>query len=233
MAVQQTPHAHGADVPAEQKLTKRVYSRDPNTFGAPTGREEDWRFTPLDRLRGLINPVVPDGKVVVDVQAPPEVEHRWVGRDDPLVGSVLTPTDRVSALALAAVDQALVVSVPRNAVPAEPAFVTVRGEGGVQYAHLGQVERSLQAFRHLLDRSPQRLEEIAGLFGESRGLQRAIEAHPGFLERLVAACPELFGLPDSNPDGPDSNPDGPDSNQDRQQSEDGTFGADEGSTSHD
>jgi Fe-S cluster assembly protein SufD len=136
MAVQQTPHAHGADAVEERKLTKRVYSRDPNTFGAPTGREEDWRFTPLDRLRGLINPVAVDGKVVVDVQAPPGVEYRYVGRDDPLVGSVLTPTDRVSALAMAAVDQALVVCVPRNAVPAEPTFVTVRGEGGVQYGHL-------------------------------------------------------------------------------------------------
>jgi Fe-S cluster assembly protein SufD len=49
---------------------------------------------------------------------------------------VLTPTDRVSALAMATVEAALVVSVPRNAVPAEPVFVTVRGEGGVQYAHL-------------------------------------------------------------------------------------------------
>lgn len=66
---------------------------------------------------------------------------------------------------------------------------------GVQHAHLGQVERSLGAFRRLLDRSPERLEEVADLFGDSRGLQRAIEGHPGFLERLVAACPELFGLP--------------------------------------
>jgi tetratricopeptide (TPR) repeat protein len=66
---------------------------------------------------------------------------------------------------------------------------------GVQHAHMGEVERSLQAFRRLLDSSADRLEEIAELFGDSRGLQRAIEAHPGFLERLVAACPELFGMP--------------------------------------
>jgi tetratricopeptide (TPR) repeat protein len=93
----------------------------------------------------------------------------------------------------------------------EQRFFFVDFNIGVQHAHLGQVERSLQAFRRLLDRSPQRLEEIGSLFGESRGLQRAIEAHPGFLERLVGACPELFGLPDSDDRRPN---------------------ADEGSTSH-
>jgi Fe-S cluster assembly protein SufD len=136
MAAQQTPHTDGAESP-DRKLTRRVYSRDPETFGTPGGREEDWRFTPLDRLRGLLNPLVAaDGKVVVDVQAPPEFETRWVGGSDPIVGSVLIPTDRVSALAMANVDQALVVSVPRNAVPAAPAYLTVRGEGGSQYGHL-------------------------------------------------------------------------------------------------
>src|SRR5262249_33970609 len=82
------------------------------------------------------DPVRVDGKVVVDVQAPPEVETRHVPGSDPLVGSVLTPTERVSALALARVDQALVVSVPRYATPDEPVYLTVRGEGGVQYGHL-------------------------------------------------------------------------------------------------
>ena len=28
----------------------RVLSRDPEAFGKPTGREEEWRFTPVDRL---------------------------------------------------------------------------------------------------------------------------------------------------------------------------------------
>jgi Fe-S cluster assembly protein SufD len=136
MAVQQTPHAHGAGASVEQKLTRRVYSRDPDAFGTPTGREEEWRFTPLDRLRGLLDPVRVDGKVVLDVQAPPEVETRQVPGSDPLVGSVLVPSERVSALALAQVDQATVVSVPRGATPAGPAYLTVRGEGGVQYGHL-------------------------------------------------------------------------------------------------
>jgi Fe-S cluster assembly protein SufD len=130
-------HTHGvATPPSAQTLTRRVYSKDPDTFGVPTGREEDWRFTPLDRLRGLTQPVVGDGKIVVEVQAPAEVDVRYVDRSDPLVGSVLVPADRVSALAMAGVDQALVVSVPRNTVASAPTYLTVRGEGGTQYGHL-------------------------------------------------------------------------------------------------
>jgi Fe-S cluster assembly protein SufD len=129
-------HSHGAGANPDERLTKRIYSRDPDVFGTPTGREEDWRFTPVDRLRGLLNPVNPDGKLVVEVRSPEDVSTRYVDRDDPLVGSVLTPSDRVSALALAGVEQALVVSVPRGAVPGEPVYLTVRGDGGTQYGHL-------------------------------------------------------------------------------------------------
>ncbi|HSV65675.1 MAG TPA: Fe-S cluster assembly protein SufD [Mycobacteriales bacterium] len=134
-------HSHGVtddtgSPDPDRTLTKRVYSLDPETFGVPTGREEEWRFTPLDRLRELIKPVVPDGTVVLDVQAAPEVQTRYVDRTDPLFGAVLTPQDRVSALAMAAVEQALVVSVPRNAVANTPTYLTMRGEGGTWYSHL-------------------------------------------------------------------------------------------------
>ena len=30
----------------------RVFSRDPDAFAVPNGREEEFRFTPLKRLRG-------------------------------------------------------------------------------------------------------------------------------------------------------------------------------------
>ena len=44
-------------------------SYDPADFAVPGGREEEWRFTPLRRLRGLHtdNPPVPSAKVTVDV----------------------------------------------------------------------------------------------------------------------------------------------------------------------
>jgi Fe-S cluster assembly protein SufD len=36
-------------------------SYDPADFGVPNGREEEWRFTPLRRLRGLHTGTVADG----------------------------------------------------------------------------------------------------------------------------------------------------------------------------
>jgi Fe-S cluster assembly protein SufD len=122
---------HAADARAE-----RVHSFDPAAFAVPTGREEDWRFTPLDRLRGLHAHPIADGKVVVDVDAPAEVAVETVGRDDPRVGTAFVPGDRVSATAYAGFGTATVLSVPAEVRAGRPTFVTVRGEGGTAFGHL-------------------------------------------------------------------------------------------------
>ncbi len=130
-------HSHGGPArPPGDARPERLTSRDPDAFGVPTGREEQWRFTPMAQLRPLLSAFTPDGKVLVDVQAPAEVTVAWVDRTDPLVGGVLAPADRVSALAMAHVGQALVVSVPRNTAASAPVFLTMRGEAGTAYSHL-------------------------------------------------------------------------------------------------
>ena len=49
-------------------------SYDPADFPVPTGREEEWRFTPLRRLRGLPgDTVLPECKVTVETDPAPEV----------------------------------------------------------------------------------------------------------------------------------------------------------------
>src|SRR5512144_1520431 len=123
------PVAHPGDARAA-----RVEAFDPAAFAVPLGREEEWRFTPLDRLRGLHLAPVADGKV--DVDAPAEVLTETVGRDDPRLGTSFVPADRVSATAYAGFTQATVLSVPADVRAARPAFVTVRGEGGTAFAHL-------------------------------------------------------------------------------------------------
>jgi tetratricopeptide (TPR) repeat protein len=66
---------------------------------------------------------------------------------------------------------------------------------GLCYAHLGRQERALTAFREMLDRHPDRVSEVADFFARSPKLQRAIDAQPGFTERLAFTCPELFAGP--------------------------------------
>jgi Fe-S cluster assembly protein SufD len=130
-------HSHGGPVrqPGDARPERRA-SRNPDDFDVPRGREEEWRFTPLKRMQVLLQPLDTDGKVVVEAQAAPEVTVSHVPGTDPLVGSVLTPTDRVSALAMSAVDQAVVVSVPAGSASKTPTFLTIRGEGGTAYGHL-------------------------------------------------------------------------------------------------
>jgi len=118
----------------------RVLSRDPDAFSRPTGREEEWRFTPLRRLRGLVNGADEDGTLEVSVSGIGDTaEHgakvERVGMDDPRVGSALTPADRVTALAMAKTPEATVVTIPAE----EPdALVTLvaHGTGGTAYRHL-------------------------------------------------------------------------------------------------
>ncbi|MDY6054479.1 Fe-S cluster assembly protein SufD [Micrococcus sp.] len=117
---------------AGQSRADRVASKDLADFPVLTGREEDWRFTPLDRLRGLHLPEGDDARLTgaapeVTVAAQEGVTVETVGREDSRVGSVLTPDDRVSAAAWASFEQALVVTVVGR--PAEPVRIEVTGSG--------------------------------------------------------------------------------------------------------
>ncbi|GII32067.1 Fe-S cluster assembly protein SufD [Planotetraspora mira] len=107
-------------------------------FDVPTGREEEWRFTPLSRLKGLHNgTAAASGTVDVTVDAAPEVTVETVGRDDVRIGKAYVPADRISAQAYASFEKATVITVPREAVASRPSVITLRGSGdGAAYGHI-------------------------------------------------------------------------------------------------
>ncbi|MFC3500285.1 Fe-S cluster assembly protein SufD [Micromonospora krabiensis] len=119
--------------------SQALRSYDVADFPALTGLEEEWRFTPLKRLRGLTGEAqTATGTVRHEHGDLPEgVTVTRVGKDDPRVGSVLTPFDRVSALAYGGAEQALLIQVAREALVAEPVTVRVVGGGadGVAFGH--------------------------------------------------------------------------------------------------
>ncbi len=47
-------HSHGGPAPTGSPA-ERFTSTDPDAFGVPTGREETWRFTPMKRIRPLLD----------------------------------------------------------------------------------------------------------------------------------------------------------------------------------
>ncbi|WP_406434495.1 Fe-S cluster assembly protein SufD [Streptomyces sp. NBC_00631] len=127
-------------VAAESTVATRMSappSFDVADFPVPHGREEEWRFTPLERLRGLHDgtAVASGDSLKVAVEAPEGVTVELVGRDDPRLGRAGAPVDRVAAQAYSAFEQAGVVTVPKETVLTEPIRISVHGQGGVAYGH--------------------------------------------------------------------------------------------------
>jgi Fe-S cluster assembly protein SufD len=118
---------------------ERFTSFDPAAFPAVTGREEDWRFTPLKRLRGLHEAAAAaaaDGTDKIELTLPEGASAEQVGRDDPRLGRAGAPVDVAAALAYQAAEQATVITVAKEAVLSEPLRVDVHGQGGTAFAHL-------------------------------------------------------------------------------------------------
>ena len=118
--------------PADARVSATL-SRDPAAFPALTGREEEWRFTPLARLHGLHDGSASVTSVLdVSVEGPASVEP--IGPEHPLVGSVLVPADRPAALAMRDFKQGQLISVSGESD--EPVTVRLVGTGGVSYGHV-------------------------------------------------------------------------------------------------
>jgi Fe-S cluster assembly protein SufD len=113
--------------------SERFTSYDVEAFEVPSGREENWRFTPQRRLRGLHERTAFDAAPVVAVSDGATVEI--VGRDDKRIGEGGVPADRVAAAAWSAFTEATVVTL--DGTP-DPVTVTVSGpgEGVVAAGHL-------------------------------------------------------------------------------------------------
>jgi Fe-S cluster assembly protein SufD len=103
-------------------------SFDPADFSVPQGREEEWRFTPLRRLRSLHADAAFSGGVRPEVSAESEITVVLAQHSDPRIGTALVPSDRVSARAFAAFDEATIVSIPAGFAASRPVVVTVRGD---------------------------------------------------------------------------------------------------------
>ncbi|WP_051367967.1 Fe-S cluster assembly protein SufD [Hamadaea tsunoensis] len=121
--------------------SQALRSYDVADFPALTGLEEEWRFTPLKRLRGLASATdaVATGAAPKHeaVSLPAGVTLSSIGRDDPRLGSILAPFDRISALAYGGAPEALLVSVAKEATPGEPAILRLVGGGaeGLSFGH--------------------------------------------------------------------------------------------------
>jgi Fe-S cluster assembly protein SufD len=114
--------------PADVRPERRR-SFDVDDFPPPTGREEEWRFTPLDRMRVLLDGAPSDAHLQVDSDLPEGVELLDVGVDDPLRADLPRPIDRLAALAFERSGGSLIVRVPKGAELERPVVLRLTGAG--------------------------------------------------------------------------------------------------------
>ena len=126
-------HSHGRGGTPESSRASRRTSFDVADFAVPTGREEEWRFAPVDRLAPVLDVAgagLTGTGAQVTVVNPPEVSVEIVGRDDARLGRAGRPGDRAAAVAWASFAESTVLTVGREAVAAEPVSVRVEGVPG-------------------------------------------------------------------------------------------------------
>lgn len=100
-------------------------------FPVPQGRDEDWRFTPLRRIRGLHDGSAGEGQRanVAVTGATDDVTVDELSMEDAKLGRAGAPVDRAAALAWENTPKADYVSIAKNAVLKEPVVITVTGAG--------------------------------------------------------------------------------------------------------
>lgn len=115
---------------------ERFTSRNPADFPEPNRSQEDWRFSPLPKIRDFFEAFEPDG-VVGGTQSVPHGAHVEVVDPHTIAafGTAFEPMDRVSALAMGNARRGLHVTVDANAELAEPIVLYRQGGGGRSYAH--------------------------------------------------------------------------------------------------
>ncbi|MFJ6417261.1 Fe-S cluster assembly protein SufD [Paeniglutamicibacter sp. NPDC091659] len=118
-------HGAGAGIP-DSSRAGRLTSYKLEDFPVLTGREEDFRFTPLKRLGGLHKDELNGAAPALTVEGAANVALEAVAMTDARVGSVGIPEDRISANAWKYAAQANVLTIPAGST-GEQVIMTMTG----------------------------------------------------------------------------------------------------------
>jgi Fe-S cluster assembly protein SufD len=101
-------------------------SFDLKDFPVPSGREEEWRFTPVREFSPLFETGHNSEAITMDVSLAPEVKAEVVPADDPRLGQTGAPGDRAAAAGWSAAGQAVVVTILHGTTASEPTNLSIR-----------------------------------------------------------------------------------------------------------
>lgn len=119
-------------------------------FDVPTGREEDWRFTPLRRVKDLLTPSDTVDGATWTIAAAQAVKIEVVDRSDSRLGQVFTPVDRASVVGWQHFTHAQVVTIPADTSVDDPTVLTLIGTA-TSYQHVRVIAENYSSATVVLD----------------------------------------------------------------------------------
>ena len=120
-----------------QTRSERPSSYEVADFAAPTGREVNFKYTPVTRLAPLfIDEAGPHGVIEVSIDAPEVVEQSTLGIGQSPRGEVFIPEDLPAAIAWKQETAARLLRIPSGVELDEPVLIDLRGAGGLAHAHV-------------------------------------------------------------------------------------------------
>ncbi|MBD3782356.1 MAG: Fe-S cluster assembly protein SufD [Micrococcales bacterium] len=137
----------------DRSRAERTASFDPSAFPVPHGREEEWRFTPVDRLGPFFRDE-PTGAALGREESLPEgVTVSTLPVEAWRALGVPKPQDRAAAVAAAQSGGVTVVDVPAEAELTEPVRIRLSGTGSdLVHGHLlvrvGRFARATVVLEH-------------------------------------------------------------------------------------
>lgn len=102
----------------------------------PTGREEVWRFTPVARLRPLLDDASSSATLDWAAHLPSPLTLEQITPEQARSLAAEAPVDRIAALAAANASSVTRLTVPADTQVAEPVVITGTGNGGQVAEHL-------------------------------------------------------------------------------------------------
>ena len=113
----------------DQSRAERTASFDVAAFPIPSGREEDWRFTPVKKLAGLLAEGA-TGSLDWSTSLPEGVTTSTITSEQAQALGILPPQDRAAVVAGAAAGGAVLLDIPAEAELDEPVRLSLVGHGG-------------------------------------------------------------------------------------------------------
>ncbi|MEV4774977.1 Fe-S cluster assembly protein SufD [Microbacterium sp. LWH12-1.2] len=117
-----------------QTRSERPHSFEPADFGAPSGREVNWKHTPVARLTSLFAVAGENDGVSYDFGSAEQYVSDPLAAGTAPRGDFFRPEDIVSAVAWQGSPQATHIRIPSEVEVAEPLLVTITGHGAERRA---------------------------------------------------------------------------------------------------